>query len=100
MNKIECEVLNMLCHEPYVSQRLLASEVGCSLGAANKAVRSLIDGGYLDEGLGLTAKARDLLADRAPNNGIVLAAGVGMRMAPINMMQPKGMLEVEGELHI
>lgn len=97
MNKIECEVLNMLCHEPYVSQRLLASEVGCSLGAANKAVRSLIDGGYLDEGLGLTAKARDLLADRAPNNGIVLAAGVGMRMAPINMMQPKGMLEVEGE---
>ena len=32
-----------------------------------------------------------------PQQAVILAAGVGLRMAPINMTIPKGLLEVNGQ---
>ena len=37
------------------------------------------------------------MAKHRPKNAVILAAGYGMRMVPINMETPKGLLEVEGE---
>ena len=97
MNKIALDLLNTLASTAYANQRTLAETSGYALGTVNKAMRELEAGGYLSPDAQLTEKAREELATRAPKNAIILAAGVGMRMAPVNLMQPKGMLEVHGE---
>lgn len=97
MNTVELDLLNVLSTEPFVNQRLLASASGHSLGMVNRSIRDLIREGYLTSEAALTPKAKKEIRSRAPRNAIILAAGIGMRMAPVNLMQPKGMIEVHGE---
>lgn len=97
MNIQEYDILNTLAQTPCETQRTLAQTSGHSLGIVNRCVKSLISGGYLTESLTLTEKARQLHAQRAPKNAIILAAGFGMRMVPINLECPKGLVEVRGE---
>ena len=97
MNSFERELLSVVADGPKRSQRSLAEVTGRSLGSVNRALSSLVEGGYLDEGHAVTKRGLDELASCAPRNAIILAAGIGMRMAPINFMHPKGMMEVHGE---
>lgn len=97
MNKQERDVLNALIMEPYINQRLLSESCGHSLGIVNRSIRNLIKDGYLDEWVRPTEKAHKELKEKAPKNAIILAAGFGMRMVPINTETPKGLLEVNGE---
>ncbi len=97
MNIQEMDIMNVLAAKPYTNQRLLAEHSGHSLGIVNRSVKTLMENGYLDEDMQLTAKAKELLADRKPRNAIILAAGFGMRMVPINLSVPKALLEVKGE---
>ncbi len=97
MNIQKLDILNILSGSPYVNQRLLAEQSGHSLGVVNRSLRTLRGDGYLSRDMALTEKARQLLAERAPKNAVILAAGTGMRMAPINTETPKGLLEVHGE---
>lgn len=97
MNTVELDLLNILSNEPFVNQRLLANASGHSLGMVNRSVRNLVREGYLTNQIALTPKARHEIRARVPHNAIILAAGIGMRMAPVNLMQPKGMIEVHGE---
>lgn len=97
MNRQECDILNALLLEPYINQRALAQRSGHSLGIVNRCVRALIKEGYLDENVTITQKARKELQEKAPKNAIILAAGLGMRMVPINTAVPKGLLEVNKE---
>ncbi len=97
MNKQESDILQALCQEPFVNQRVLADVSGHSLGIVNRSLNALIAQGYLDEQICLTKKAKDELKRNAPNKAIILAAGFGMRMVPINMETPKAFLEVGGE---
>ena len=97
MNKQECDVLNALMLEPYINQRILAELCGHSLGTVNRSVKSLIKDGYLSDDIRPTEKARNEIRDKAPKNAVILAAGTGMRMAPINTSAPKALLEVNGE---
>ena len=61
-------MLNIIKKEAYVNQRQLSEASGYSLGKENR-----------------------------PNQAVILAAGAGMRMIPINTEVSKGMLEVRGE---
>ena len=97
MNIIGLGLLNALAMKAFDTQRALAEASGYSLGTVNKSIRELIEEGFLTEDAQLTEAARAELRARAPKNAVILAAGVGMRMAPVNLMQPKGMLEVHGE---
>lgn len=97
MNKINADLLNTLASQVYVNQRELAKTTGYSLGAVNNALKELIEEEYLDEQVTLTEKSKQLLESSAPKNAIILAAGFGMRMVPINMETSKGLLEVNGE---
>ncbi|MGN1157369.1 MAG: phosphotransferase [Agathobacter sp.] len=97
MNKQECDVIYALMTVPYVNQRNLAEMCGHSLGAVNKSIKALMDTGYLDEQVNLTNKAMLELQEKSPKNAIILAAGFGMRMVPINTEVPKGLLEIKGE---
>lgn len=89
--------MNALCAEPFTNQRTLAEASGHSLGVVNRSVKNLQKEGYLDEDVRLTEKAHLEFQEKAPKNAIILAAGFGMRMVPISMEIPKGLLEVHGE---
>ncbi|MDO4774933.1 MAG: NTP transferase domain-containing protein [Aerococcaceae bacterium] len=97
MNKQESDILKKLYSEPFFNQRLLAEQSGRSLGAVNKAIKSLIGKGYLNDGIQLTQQGITYIHSRKPKNAVILAAGFGMRMVPINTVTPKGLIVVEGE---
>ena len=100
MNTHSCDLLMQLAQSPYQSQRALAEALGCSLGLVNRSLRELTEAGLLTEDCRLTESARALLENAAPKNAIILAAGIGMRMVPINSLMPKPLLEVRGEVLI
>jgi len=97
MNRYECDVLKMIRRFPNRNQRELAEITGCSVGSVNQAIRSLIQSGYLDQDGMLTEKAMESFGRSAPKQAVILAAGYGMRMVPINMEYSKALLEVNGE---
>lgn len=97
MNKQESDILNALLLEPFINQRILAEVSGHSLGVVNRSLKELIKTGYLNDAIRPTMKAITELKEKTPQRAIILAAGFGMRMVPINMEMPKGLLEVNGE---
>ena len=97
MNKQESDILNTLFVEPFINQRILSETSGHSLGVVNKSIKALTKEGYLDDEVRLTSKAREEFKKRSPKNAIILAAGFGMRMVPINLQGPKALMEVNGE---
>lgn len=97
MNKQESDILNALLLEPFINQRVLAEVSGHSLGVVNRSLKELIKAGYLNEAICPTAKAVSEYKNKTPKRAIILAAGFGMRMVPINTEMPKGLLEVNGE---
>ena len=82
---------------PFVNQRVLSDATGYSLGKVNKTIKDLTAEGYLNNLTRLTDKANALISRNSPKNAIILAAGTGMRMVPVNMSFPKALLEVNGE---
>ena len=97
MNKQEMDILSSLFMEPFINQRILSELTGHSLGIVNKSIKSLIEQEYLDDKISLTSKAKLEFKKKAPKNAIILAAGFGMRMVPINFETPKALLEINGE---
>lgn len=97
MNKQESDILNALLLEPFINQRILAEVSGHSLGVVNRSLKELIKAGYLNEAISPTAKAVSEYKNKTPKRAIILAAGFGMRMVPINTEMAKGLLEVNGE---
>lgn len=97
MNKIEYDILNALDKKTYVTQRILAEESGYSVGIVNRSVKLLKEHGLLDDQMQLTQAAHKILNENKTKNAIILAAGFGMRMVPINVETSKGLLEVNGQ---
>lgn len=100
MNKQECDVLLEIKKQPYINQRILAEATGHSLGIVNRCMKALVSQEYLEEEFVLTAKAYNELKLKSPQRAIILAAGFGMRMVPINMETPKALVEIKGEVLI
>ena len=97
MNKQESDLLNVILQYQYLNQRALAEQCGFSLGIVNRSVKSLQGQGLLTIEMELTPEAKIEMAKHHPKNAVILAAGYGMRMVPINMETPKGLLEINGE---
>lgn len=97
MNIQESDILKTIYKEPFVSQRILAESSGHSLGVVNRSLKYLTGHGYISNDMRLTSKGIEEIEKNRPANAIILAAGVGMRMVPINAMTPKGLLAVKGE---
>ena len=93
----EQDVLQYLLENSINQQRDIAAGLDVSLGIANKALRALIKEGWIDENYFPTEKARALERKSRPKRAIILAAGYGMRMIPINREMPKGLIEINGE---
>ena len=97
MNLQEADILKILLSEPYINQKRLVEISGHSTGMVNRSLHNLKDNGYLDDYYQVTPKAITEISKKSPQNAIILAAGPGMRMVPINMSSPKALLEVNGE---
>lgn len=100
MNIYDYDILKQLAIRDYESQRILSEKTGYSLGKVNEGIRHLIDEDFVGKDLSLTIKGRQEISKYTPKNAIILAAGFGMRMVPINSEMPKGLLEVHGEVLI
>ena len=100
MNKQDFDLLICLKNTPFVNQRALAKSSGYSLGLVNASLKRLVDEGLLSADNTLTPKADDLFKKSAPKRAVILAAGSGIRMVPINTETPKALLSVKGEVLI
>ena len=97
MNFYESVVLRSLFANPFSTVQDLAEQLGFKLEEVIKCVSSLEKNRYLDENIKLTNLARHKLENSSPRSAIILAAGYGMRMVPINLSTPKALVEVNGE---
>lgn len=97
MNKGECDILKWLGSNTFVNQRTLAEEADCSVGIVNRSLKLFQDNGLITNEKTLTEKGRQILDAASPKRAVILAAGFGMRMVPINLTVPKPLLEVHGE---
>ena len=52
---------------------------------------------YVDVNMQRNGKTKAQIHAASPKNAIILAAGYGMRMVPINTEVSKGLLEIHGE---
>ena len=100
MNIQERDIMKILLDNICVNQRALAEASGHSLGVVNRSVNNLMKEGYLDRHMCPTQKAKQLGEASRPRHAVILAAGFGMRMVPINLETPKALLEVKGEVLI
>lgn len=97
VNKWDCDLLLFLNKNPFTNQRELAKLSGYSLGLVNTSLKRLCEEKFLNDDFSLTDKAFSLLKNSSPKRAIILAAGAGIRMVPINTETPKALLEVKGE---
>lgn len=97
MNKYEYDILLKIADYNVVDSRQLAKLCSCSLSTINKSLNTLREIGYVDDKLHLLSIAEDLFFDRQPKRAIILAAGFGLRMVPINTEISKALLEIDGE---
>jgi CTP:phosphocholine cytidylyltransferase involved in choline phosphorylation for cell surface LPS epitopes len=96
MNKRDWIVLAVLVKYGYTNQRSLVQYTGYSLGLVNSSLKKLEEEGYIDAAHAITAKTEAHIEASKPKRAIILAAGLGLRMTPINKV-PKGLLQVNGE---
>lgn len=97
MNKCCYDVLLQLKNYGFENQRLLAEQCDYSLGGINKALTQLKAEEYISCDYLLTKKGIKKIEDNSPKNAVILAAGRGMRMVPINLENPKALVEVKGK---
>lgn len=97
MNIQKYDIMNRIIINKDENQRELAKATGYSVGKVNSSIKELKEEGYLTSDKELTEKASAELEKRKPHNAVILAAGYGMRMVPINVEVPKGLLTVKGE---
>lgn len=97
MNTIIKDVLLELDKTDFNSQRDLSNSTNYSVGTINKALKQLLDEGYINSDKSLTNISKKLINKNRPQKAIILAAGVGTRMIPINYDYSKGMITVNNE---
>ena len=93
----EYDILRQLFNDPAASREDLSARSGHPARILDRILESLRTRGYIDEKDRLTEQALRFAEERKPGNAIILAAGYGMRMVPINHSIPKALLEVDGE---
>lgn len=100
MNKLNDDqflILDTISNTVDKTQRELASKSGFSLGKINKLVSELQNSHIITAGMTVTHQGKEYYQNHRPQRAVILAAGYGMRMVPINTEEPKGLLKVNNE---
>ena len=96
MNKRDWIVFAVLYEKGYKSHRDLTKRTGYSLGLVNSSLKKLLAEAYIDENMNITDKGLQYVESCRPRRAVILAAGMGHRMVPINKT-PKGLLTISGQ---
>lgn len=97
MNIEEKIILQTIFEKKLGTQREIAENLNFSLGKVNKVIKKLVEKDLITQSNKLTESAEKIFSNNKVNNAIILAAGPGIRMIPINSEESKGMLEVNEE---
>lgn len=100
MNLQELDILKELSKQSYIDQSILTEISKYSLEEVEESLDELIRKGFIHDDHTLTDLGIKELERKKPKNAIILSAGPGSRMAPINTDIPKGLLKVRGEVLI
>ena len=79
------------------NQRELSRTTELSLGAVNNSIKALMAEGYINESHLPTPKATKAKKNGTVKNAVILAAGQGLRLLPINRDIPKGLIKIGNE---
>ncbi len=93
----ESDLLRFIINDPGASPELLSARSGHPMRVLERIIERLIEQGMITADRKPTEQALSFAAERTPRNAVILAAGYGMRMVPINHATPKALLEVDGE---
>jgi len=96
VKKIDYVVLSTVVRGHCAAQREVAAQTGYPLGLVSASLKYLIGEGYLAEDYFLTPKTIEMFRRNAPRQAVILAAGPGKRMVPINST-PKALMTIGGE---
>lgn len=100
LTHLQFDVLRALSCYQVSTQREVAKLVNISLGSANKAIHDLRHDGLLVDGLTVSEEGRKSLEPYRVKNAVILAAGIGRRLAPLSFERPKALFKVRGEVLI
>ena len=91
--------LRTLYENPTITQRELAKKFMVSLGNINNILQENVDRGYLisDVGYTITDKGIALLKENEVDAAVILACGMGLRLAPLTYDTPKSFIKIKGE---
>lgn len=90
-------LLNLKNKTEKTNQRLIAEEIGFSLGTVNKLIQEAEVNGWISSEYEVTEKGLKELEPYRVENAIIMAAGMSTRFAPLSYETPKGLLVVKGE---
>ena len=98
LNKHQFQLLlNLKNKTEKTNQRLIAEELGFSLGTVNKLIQEAEENGWISSEYEVTEKGLKALEPYRVENAIIMAAGMSTRFAPLSYETPKGLLVVKGE---
>ena len=81
-----------------LSQRELATELDISLGKVNSLVKELAIDNLIDKNsYKITEKGVKTLEQYKVDNAVILACGMGIRLAPLTYEMPKSFLKINGQ---
>ncbi len=79
------------------NQRELSRTTELSLGAVNNSIKALMAERYINDSHLPTPKATKAKKNGTVKNAVILAAGQGLRLLPINRDIPKGLIKIGNE---
>lgn len=97
MNTCDLDIMNTIVQCGTINQREVSDLSGYSLGRVNQAIKNMFEQGLIDSENKITNKMKKIVEERKPQRAVILAAGYGLRMAPINMDIPKALIEINKE---
>jgi CTP:phosphocholine cytidylyltransferase-like protein len=97
LNQAQFRVLTYIEEKREVpSQRVLASDIGVSLGTINKTANELIEIKYINKN-SITDLGLKALEPYRVKRAVIMAAGFGSRLVPITLNTPKPLVRVHGK---
>lgn len=94
------QILKFLYSNQYINQRDIAEQLNISLGKVNMNINKLKELNVFDYNGNLNEPIKREMKSNVPKRALLLAAGIGLRMIPINSTVPKALLKINDEILI